>query len=69
MCLSDDTDACIIPFLCIASCLLSTALALLHFRHGFTTVMRLGSGQLVDVDCELGSLFTFAFPERDRYPL
>ena len=58
-----------IPFLCIASCLPSTALALLHFRHGFTTMMRLGSRQLVDVDCDEVRLFTFAFPERDRYPL
>ena len=62
LCLSDDTDACIIPFLCIASCLPSLALALLQFRHGFTTMMRLrhgfttmmrlGSRQLVDVDCD-----------------
>ena len=49
LCLSDDTDACIFPFLCTALCLPSLALALLQFRHGFTTMMRLGSRQEVDV--------------------
>ena len=49
LCLSNDTGAFIIPFLCIASCLPSLALALLQFRHGFTTMMRLGSRQEVDV--------------------
>ena len=66
LCLSDDTDACFIPFLCIASCLPSLALALLQFRHGFTTMMRLGSRQLVDVNCDVNRVLTFAFPERDR---